>query len=151
MLAPGPPDAQLQVLDVRDLAAFILGRLEASAAEVYGVVGPDEPITTRDVVETARATADADTTFAWASPEFLASWGGDVQRWFPMWHPDEPGAHTYDARKAVAAGLRRRSLQQTIADTLAWDRARGEPRLEAGLPDERERQVLDAWHAGRKR
>jgi hypothetical protein len=32
-----PPDAPLQVIDVRDLAAFMLGRIEAADSGVFGV------------------------------------------------------------------------------------------------------------------
>ena len=49
---------------------------------------------------------------------------------FPMWHPQLPGFHMYDASKATTAGLRPRPFADTIADTLAWDRARGFPAVE---------------------
>jgi 2'-hydroxyisoflavone reductase len=146
MLAPGPPDAPIQVVDVRDLAAFTLGRIQASDAGVYGVVGPGEPIVMRELLETARAVAGADTAFTWVSEGFLHGLGDDVQGWFPMWEPQFPGAHTYDAGKAVKAGLRHRPLRQTIADTLAWDRARGQPELGAGLNRAEERELLATWH-----
>jgi len=105
MAAPGPPDAPLQVIDVRDLAAFMLGRIEAADCGVFGVVGPGEPIDMRDVLETARDVAAADTTFTWVSEKFLGAAGDQAQQWFPMWEPQVPGAHTYDAAKAIAAGL----------------------------------------------
>jgi len=71
MLAPGPPDASFQVVDVRDLAIFMLDRITARDSGVYGVVGPGEPIAMRDVLEAARDAADANTTFTWASEAFL--------------------------------------------------------------------------------
>ena len=51
-----------------------------------------------------------------------------------------------DVSPAVAAGLRFRPLEETIADTLAWHRTRP-PELEmrAGLAPEREAEVLAAW------
>jgi 2'-hydroxyisoflavone reductase len=147
MAAPGPPDAPLQVVDVRDLAAFMLGRIEAAAAGVFGVVGPDEPIVMRDVLGTARDVAAAGTTFTWLSEEFLDAMGDQAQEWFPMWEPKFPGVHTYDAAKAVAAGLHRRPFAQTVADTLAWDQQRGQPDLRTGLSAERERELLATWHS----
>jgi 2'-hydroxyisoflavone reductase len=57
--------------------------------------------------------------------------------------------HTYDAAKAVAAGLRYRPFAQTVADTLAWDQQRGQPDLRAGLSTEMERELLAAWHSRR--
>jgi 2'-hydroxyisoflavone reductase len=106
MAAPGPPDAPFQVIDVRDLAAFLLSRIEAADGAVFGVVGPGEPIVMRDVLDTARGVAAADTTFTWVSGKFLDAVGDQAQEWFPMWEPHFPGVHIYDAAKAVAAGLR---------------------------------------------
>jgi 2'-hydroxyisoflavone reductase len=149
MLAPDPPDAPIQVIDVRDLAAFMLSRIEATDTGVYGTVGPGEPTVMCDVLETARNVAGAGTTFTWASASFLAAWGDEVYQWFPMWEPQFPGGHTYDPGKAVAAGLRCRPLRETVADTLAWDRERGQPDLRAGLSEAREKELLAAWHARR--
>jgi 2'-hydroxyisoflavone reductase len=148
MLAPGPLGEPFQGVDVRDLGAFMLERIEAGDVDDYGVVGPGERVTMRDLLETARDVAGADTTFTWAAPDFLAA-RGDVDRMFPMWHPDEPGAHTFDARKASAAGLRHRPFRDTIADTLAWDRGRASPPLRVGLSADEERDLLAEWHSSR--
>jgi 2'-hydroxyisoflavone reductase len=149
MLAAGPPDAPIQGIDARDLGAFVLDRIEAADAETYGVVGPDEPATTIGVLESARSAAGADTSFVWAEPEFVQGLGAAHETWFPMWHPHLPGFHSYDAGKATAAGLCPRPFEQTIADTLAWDRERGRPPLAAGMTAEKERELLDAWRARR--
>lgn len=147
MLAAGPPDAPIQGIDARDLGAFVLDRIEARDSGTYGVVGPAEPATTADVVEAARSAGRADTSFVWVDPTFVHDLGEIHETWFPMWHPQHPGFHAYDAGKATAAGLRPRPFAQTIADTLAWDRERGGPPLAAGLPPEKERELLSAWRA----
>jgi 2'-hydroxyisoflavone reductase len=145
MLAPGPPDAPIQGIDARDLAAFVLDRIEAGDTATYGVVGPGEPATTADLLGSARSAGDADTTFTWVDPEFLLALGDERESWLPMWHPHLPGFHAYDAGKARAAGLRPRPFADTVADTLAWDSERGSPALKAGLPAEKERELLAAW------
>ncbi len=145
MLAPGPPDAPFQILDVRDLASFMLGRIEAGDCDIYGAVGPDRPLTIAAALEEARVVAGATTQFQWADADFLISLDGPIERWFPLWDPERPELHTYDAGKAEAAGLSRRPFAQTVADTLAWDRARGEPQLRTGLPPEKEQKLLTAW------
>ena len=66
-----------------------------------------------------------------------------------MWEPRFPGVHTYDAAKAVAAGLRCQPFAQTVADTLAWDQQRGQPDLLAGLSAEMERELLATWPSRR--
>jgi len=147
MLAAGPPSAPIQGIDARDLGAFVLDRIEARDTSTYGIVGPAEPATTADVVEAARSAAGADTTFVWADQGWVLGLGDAHEMWFPIWHPHLPGFHAYDAAKATAAGLRPRPFTETIADTLAWDRERGEPSLAAGLPPDKERELLDAWRA----
>lgn len=147
MLAAGPPDASIQGIDARDLGAFVLDRIEASDADTYGVVGPAAPATMASVLESARAAAGADTRFVWADQEFAVGLGDRRETWFPMWHPHLPGFHAYDAAKATAAGLRPRPFDETIADTLAWDRERGLPSLEAGMTTEEEWELLSRWRA----
>jgi 2'-hydroxyisoflavone reductase len=146
MLAPGPPGSPLQMIDVRDLAAFVLDRIEARDDDVYGVVGPGEANTMLSTLETIRVVGGADTSFVWAEERFLDELGDDVSRWFPMWHPSF-AIHTYDASKAVRAGLRHRPLSETVADTLAWDRERGTPKIPSPLSHEKERELIAAWRA----
>ena len=141
MFAPGPPDAQFQGIDARDLGTFVIERIEAGDTSTYGVVGPMEPATFGDVVEAARGAGNEDTEVVWADPDFVRQLD-ERETWFPMWHPHVPGFHAYDAGHAKAAGLRVRPLAATIADTVTWDRARGLPPLKAGLSEDRERTLL---------
>jgi 2'-hydroxyisoflavone reductase len=148
MLAPGPPDAPMQVVDVRDLGLFMLACIEKGDSEVYGVVGPADPLTTRSMLHTVVEVAGAGTDLRWVDEDFLkAEAGDDVYRWLPLWDPQYPGIHTYDARKAIDAGLRHRPLRETVNDTLRWDRERGLPRLKVGLSPEKERDLLAAWRS----
>ena len=149
MLAPGPPDGAVQVVDARDLGAFILDRIEAGDTDVYGVVGPGESITMGDVLDTARALGRAQTELTWVPGSFLESWSEELERWFPIWEVDPPGGHSYDASRARAAGLRHRTLAETVADTLAWDEERGLPELRAGLPAEKEAELLQTFRQAR--
>jgi 2'-hydroxyisoflavone reductase len=147
MFAPGPPDAPMQGIDARDLGAFVIERIEARDTDAYGVVGPRDPATMADVLESARSAAGADTEFVWADEDFALGLGDEGEAWFPMWHPHQPGFHAYDASKALRAGLRPRPLADTVEDTLAWDRDRGSPPLKAGFDEERERELLADWDA----
>ena len=148
MLAPGPPDAPMQVVDVRDLGAFMLGRIDRWDSEVYGVVGPGEPLTTRRLLDAARNAAGAGTDLTWVDEDFLeVTAGDDVYGWLPLWHPRHPGTHTFDAGKATKAGLSHRPFHETVIDTLTWDRERGLPELRTGLPRDEERELLAAWRS----
>jgi len=147
MLAAGPPEASIQGIDARDLGTFVLDRIEASDADTYGVVGPAEPATMADVLGSARSAGHGDTTFAWADQGWVLGLGDRYETWFPMWHPHLPGFHAYDAKKATAAGLRPRPFDETIADTLEWDRERGLPPLGAGMTPDKESELLSEWRA----
>jgi 2'-hydroxyisoflavone reductase len=143
MLAPGPPEAPFQVVDVRDLVAFMLAQIEESDTNVYGVVGPGEALTMADVLDTSRAVAGADTRMTWVAQDVLHALGDDQFIWLPMWHPDDAGAHTYDPSRAMGAGLRHRPFSETVEAILEWDRGRGRPKLKVGLAPQKERELLE--------
>lgn len=146
MLAPGPDDGPLQVVDVRDLGAFTLDHLEKATADVFGVVGPAEPLTWGAFLPLVCEEAGAGTSLTWVDRSFLESQlGDDLDEAFPQRDYPSQGLHQYDARRAIAAGLTHRPLQETIADTLAWDRDRGP--LEAGISFEREQELLATWRS----
>ena len=146
MLAPGPKGQALQVVDVRDLGAFTLDRMEEGRDDVFGVVGPREPLTWGEAMPALVTAADAGTELAWVDAPFLRERINDEEGELPLWDIDYPGLHAFDASKAIAAGLHHRPLAETIADTLAWDRGRGP--LKVGLTPERERELLQGWTAG---
>lgn len=146
MLAPGPPDGALQVVDVRDLGEFMVDRLEAATADTFGVAGPPDPLAWGTFLSVACETAGAGTSLTWVDRAFLESQlGNDIDDALPLRDYPFQGLHRYDVRKAIGAGLKHRPLADTIADTLAWDRGRGP--LGAGLSAERERDLLDARDA----
>ncbi len=149
MLAAGPDDYAMQWVDARDLAAFILTLVERGASGPYSVVTPPGRHTMGELLATARGLGGVDTTFTWIDRGFAEARGllDDESDPLPLWTPQIPGAHLFDTTKAEAAGLVTRPLGDTVRDTLAWDDARGAPwPMEAGLPDDRERDLLDAWH-----
>jgi 2'-hydroxyisoflavone reductase len=47
VLAPGRPGALTQIVDVRDLAEWIIRTIEAGAIGPYNATGPAEPLTRR--------------------------------------------------------------------------------------------------------
>jgi 2'-hydroxyisoflavone reductase len=148
MLAPGPPDAPMQFLDVRDMAAFMVSRLEAEDRSLYVLVGPGRMITFGEVLEAARAAAGADTELVWVDAAFVRERLGEERHTaLPLWDPELRGLHAFSPARAVAAGLRHRPAHETIADLLAWDRERGLPPLRVGLDQARERELLEAWRA----
>lgn len=146
VLAPGDPGRGLQLIDARDLAAFVLDQVEAQAGGVHNAV-PDEPNTTMGHLLDACAQATgANASPVWMDEGFLLSQG--VQPWseLPLWIPDGPdtaGFWAVSGASAKAAGLRTRPIEESVRDTWQWLRSGGKARW-SGLSSDKERQVLTA-------
>jgi 2'-hydroxyisoflavone reductase len=146
VLVPAPPDAAAQVIDARDLAAWIVDAAEDRLAGTYNAV--DRPTTRADLFETAHAVAGSDAEFVWVDPDFLAGHG--ISEWMelPLWlyGAEHRGLLSIDPAAAFAAGLHARPLAETVRDTLDWVRSGLAPaETPAGLEREKEQHVLDAW------
>jgi 2'-hydroxyisoflavone reductase len=131
------PDAALQVIDARDLAAFMLTVAASRAAGVFDAAGPSAPLTAflADL-------ADPDRPF-----ELVDVGAGALQAIgasLPMVDGDPASVPlmTRPADHAVAAGLHTRSLADTARDTVAWDVSRGRPDLRTGLTPQQRSALL---------
>ncbi len=153
VLAPGTPDDRVQIIDVRDLADFIIRALEQSATGAYNATGPLGGMPMGRLLDACRSASGSNAEFIWADAEFLE--GQEVRPWadMPVWLPpkgDYAGFGTVDVSRAVAKGLAFRSPEDTVKDTLAWFATLPEERrakLKAGLTPEREAEILSAFRA----
>jgi 2'-hydroxyisoflavone reductase len=146
VLVPGTPDVPVQLIDARDVAAWIIRMAEAGETGTYNATGPDYPLTMRRLVEACRAASGSDARFTHVREDFLVSEG--VTRVAP-WVAGAPGAGRVSCEKAIAAGLTFRPLSATARDTLGWDTAEGPSAAgaaQAGLTREREAALLRACH-----
>jgi 2'-hydroxyisoflavone reductase len=153
ILAPDRPDRPAQLIDARDLAAWIVRQIEGGQVGVFNATGPAAPLMLGDLLAECRRVAAADSRVVWVDEPFLLDAGvapwSELPLWLPVGRsPELAGLMAVSIEKALAAGLTCRPLAETIRDTLAWDAARpaDEPRR-AGLAPEREAAVLKAWRA----
>lgn len=149
VLAPGSPEAPTQMIDVRDLAAFMVRLLEGDVGGTFNATGPATKLTMGECLSRVNAAVGGGAKLTWVSEEFLKS--HDVQPWLqmPLWlHAADQSLDTVSVARAIAAGLTYRSLEDTARDTLAWERALVSDARPASptLTAEREAQVLAAWH-----
>ena len=151
MLAPGTPNDPFQYIDVRDLADFIRICVEKNVTGKYNLCGPQGAVTMGSLLDECKNVTGAKTTFVWASPEFLTAQEviGEKAKGnlMPIWQPpvgEEGGLLLVSPARARKKGLKFRSLETTIRDTLAWQKTRPEDKqvLKAGLTMERGNELL---------
>jgi len=150
LLVPDSPDLPTQVIDVRDLASWLLDRAAAGSTGVFDAVGPIVPF--GSWIEQSRRAAGHTGPVLPADPDWLLDHG--VAPWMgpdslPMWLA-ETAAGSSSARfarsgaAALTAGLTHRSRADLLADLLRWEREQGLDRERpAGLSPSRERELID--------
>ena len=144
VLAPGTPSDPTQVVDVRDLAAWLVTCAEQRLTGVLDAIGPVLP--RASLLEQVAAGCGAHPELRWVPSERLlelevAEWAGP--RSLPLWlpDPDYAGMLTHDPEPAAVAGLACRPVAATATDTLAWLRATPDA-TRTGLTREEEADVL---------
>jgi 2'-hydroxyisoflavone reductase len=149
VLVPGAPDTPLQCIDVRDLAAFVLHAVEGGACSgPMNLTSPPRALTMGRLLDACAAAAGTRPRWHWASPEDVEACGLKPWSDLPVWVPpegDDAGVHLTATQRAEAAGLRVRSVADTVAATLAWYRtlpAEQQAFTKAGLSPEREAAAL---------
>jgi len=156
VLAPGDGTDPVQIIDVRDFGEWLIRMAEAGESGTYNVVGPRTPRPMAELLYGIRAVTTAETTFTWVDQEFAINAGLRPYAELPVWRPAEgrfAGFARFDLTPEVEKGLTFRSLADTAAATLEYHFSRPAQRqaaLRAGASAERERQVLDMWHAFRR-
>jgi nucleoside-diphosphate-sugar epimerase len=140
---PGDPEQPVQVIDVRDLARLVVRLVADDRPGAFQAVGPAEPVTLGGLIETCARAAGSQVEIAQVMP------AGQAPFLFPLIRTDWASQQRSSAR-ARAAGMPATPLEVTAADTLEWDRERGEPPLARGYTPEEEAAVL-AEHDSRAR
>jgi len=144
VLAPGAPSDIVQVIDVRDLAAWLVTLAEQRTQGDFDGVGMPVPI--GDLLHECAPEA----SFTWLDQDFLTEQG--VEPWsgpdsIPLWlpRPDHDGMMHHLVEPALEAGLVLRPVAETSLATLAWLRATPDAKV-TGIGRDRERELLAAWH-----
>jgi 2'-hydroxyisoflavone reductase len=151
VLAPGKPDRPLQMIDVRDLAEWILSCAEDGRTGIYNATGPSYPstLTLERFLQTCEFQCRSGAQFTWISDSFLVAAGVRPGVDLPFWMPG--GVSGVNCHKGISAGLTFRSLEEIVRNVVLWyaDQRPYAPQR-AGITRERESQLLRAWHAESK-
>ena len=151
VLAPGDPADPIQVIDARDLAAWMVALLDRSVTGTFHTASPEPPFGFGPLLDAIAAeVAPAGTQLTWVDSEFLRAAGLDDSA-LPLW----PGVNMEDASlsaassaAALAAGLAPRPLGQSVADIHAHEAASPTAvPAGTGIDPAREAELLAAWAA----
>ncbi len=144
ILVPDRAGERVQFIDARDLAAFSVDLAASGNSGTFNATGPEKPMTIGQVWEACRANCGGRPSEVLVGKEFLKEEG--LQDWsdLPLLVPDGE-LMDVNCTKAFAAGLKLRSVNETVKDTAAWHRGRGAVEMKAGLSPGREAELLSKW------
>jgi 2'-hydroxyisoflavone reductase len=124
VLAPAPPDARLQLIDVRDLAEWTIGSAEGGLTGTFNATGPVR--TFAEMLDACRVAAEGDASFHWVDEETLLAREIDLPLWLPLRSaPEWTGFFAVSTEEAERHGLVTRSLAESARAILATDEAPG--------------------------
>ncbi|MPZ95975.1 MAG: NAD-dependent epimerase/dehydratase family protein [Propionibacteriales bacterium] len=149
VVAPGTPGDAVQVIDVRDLAAWLVDLVERGTTGVFNGVGPR--VSRAEFHAAVAAGVGRDPELVWADHERLTE--EKVEMWMgprsvPLWvpEPEYSGHMSRDVSDSVAAGLTLRPLADTARDTLTWLGETPDAKV-TGLTDDEHAELLAALRA----
>ncbi|MEE9395357.1 MAG: twin-arginine translocation signal domain-containing protein [Planctomycetota bacterium] len=155
VVVPGTPDLTIQYIDVRDLAEWCIALCEKKKAGTFNALGPNKPTAMGEFLKTCKSVSKSDATFEWVAEDKLKNLKVSLGRSFPIWSGKGKGldrAAICDNSHAVAAGLKFRSLEDTVADTLRFHKGRGASyRMRTGLSPKKEKAIFEALDAARQK
>ena len=151
VLAPGKRDDPMQLIDVRDLAEFMITLVESAPGGIYNAAGPRSTLHAWTFYDEAVKALDAKVKLVRIEDyDFLEAHNIQYSVPWAMLKGDAYGMMSVKNDRAVAAGLRFRPLATTVRDTLAWwqtvpEERRAKPRF--AITPELEAKALADWHA----
>jgi 2'-hydroxyisoflavone reductase len=149
VLAPGHRDAPVQVMHGQDFARFALDLVEHGETGVYNVAGPER--TMGEILDACLRLTGHRAVLHWVDDDFLVASGLKMYGDLPLWVTARfAGVNQLSTKRAVAAGLHHRSLDDLLADTIVWTSRRPPQRAwRAGLSAVREAELLERYRRAR--
>ncbi|HPF12806.1 MAG: epimerase [Planctomycetes bacterium] len=144
VLAPLPQEQPIQLIDARDLAAWMVNQVEAGTTGIFNTAGPEGRETFASMLAACQAGVGQHPELAWAAKETLDKHAVAAGSDLPLWLPDADHAGVFQVRstKARAMGLACRELSETARDTWQWVQTWSKDRVcKVGIPSEREATV----------
>lgn len=154
MVVPGKEEDPIQIIDVRDLADWIVHCIEQNITGVFNATGPAKELSMKAMLEGVRRGTKTDVSFGWVDYTFLLK-NGAKEGQFPLYAPptgETAGFHRCNISRALARGLKFRAVEDTAKATLDWyktlppeTQSRVAPQLATSDWLEKEKQLLELW------
>ncbi|HEY7692740.1 MAG TPA: NAD-dependent epimerase/dehydratase family protein [Gaiellaceae bacterium] len=132
-----PPDQPVQMIDVRDLADWVVRLAEDGRSGAFNATSPPRALTFDSMLEACGGTDVVRVTEEFLAEQGVEGWS-DLPCWIPSSAVDHAAFQLVPVDRAVAAGLSFRPLAETAQDVPEWTG-------KAGLSAEREGELLAAW------
>jgi len=152
-IGPGDGRDQVELVDVKDVARFVMLAIARSLYGTFNLAG--KPIDFRQFLDACKVTMRSEAQFIWIPQDFLHQHGletdfalGSFAGNFPLWRPAGalPGLWQVSSEKAFHVGWQTRAFQETALDCLAYFRSLDETLDWSDyLSPDKEKQVLEAW------
>jgi 2'-hydroxyisoflavone reductase len=147
VLAPGPRNAPMQVIDARDQGDWTVRLAESHATGPYNSVSPPMPYGFGDLLDDiVRGVGPDGTRLTWVDGDWLKG-QGETGMSLPLWTEGTiENTLAADASRATSTGLAPRDIAATAADTWAWIQQVQAPLVDGwGISPERENELLGLW------
>ncbi|MFY9552541.1 MAG: NAD-dependent epimerase/dehydratase family protein [Thermoanaerobaculia bacterium] len=156
-IGPGTGDDHVQIVDVKDVAQFLVLAIERSLYGTFNLTGA--PMTFRQFVERCNQATRSRAEFVWIPRDFLHQQDLDPAPFnsptipsylgkFPFWHPEPErrGFFQISSQKAFNVGWTQRPFAETAADYLwSFDTLGPDFKWTDELAPDVEARVLERW------
>src|SRR5260221_8146225 len=108
ILAPNIPNQNMQFIDVRDLAKWIVQMVEKQKVGIYNATGPLKPINFQELLQECQKLTPKKADIVWVDEDFLLK--ENVKDWIelPFWLSKDrkmAGLFNINIQKALTEGL----------------------------------------------
>ncbi len=149
-VVPGVPEDPIQIIDVRDLAEWIVRVIEAKSFGAFNATGPASELSMKSFADACVKGVAAAASPVFVSNEFLQARRLSHAQ-FPLYAPpsgETAGFHRTSIKKALAAGIKFRPVDETAKASYEWyqslppDVQKSVVRL---MDRDKEAELLKAW------
>ena len=146
VLLAARPEQPVQVVNARDQGDFVVRSCVEGLSGPFNTVGPSEPMTMKSMIEACAAAAGQSVEIEWVDDEFVAA----KEIHLPLHIPAEAnydGLFKCSPARAESNGFVQRPIQETAAETLAWDRTRDGSPMQGVPTAEAEAALVEEWRS----